>query len=148
MWLCLACSGGLRWNCFLMWMSIVFLLVRWLCVGWKSRKGEVLNPERVGVSGSGRCGVGGTGARSCDSLCCLGVGGVKYAFIPDAHLFLFFLQEESCLVQNLFLLPEKNLGFLFIVRKYLNFKGLSWDCNFPKSQQGALNVALFWPQVV
>lgn len=67
--------------------------------------------------------MGGTGARSCDSLCCLGVGGVKYAFIPDAQLFLLFSRKS--LVQNLFFLPGKTLGFLFLVRKYLLFKGRS-----------------------
>lgn len=92
-------------------MSIVFLLVRLLCVGWKSRKGVFLNPKRVGVLGSGRCGVGGTGARSCDSLCCSGVGGVKYAFIPDAHLFLLFPGKSPVLYQIFFYYREKHWAF-------------------------------------
>lgn len=67
--------------------------------------------------------MGGTGARSCDSLCCLGVGGVKYAFIPDACLFLLF-SRKSLVSYKIFLLPVKSLGFLFLVRKDLRFKGL------------------------
>lgn len=97
-------------------MLIIFLLVRLLCVGWKSRKGQFLNPGRVGVLGSGRCGVGGKGARSCDSLCCLGVGGVKYAFIPDAHLFLLF-SRKSLVCTKSFFITRKNTGLSFHCEK-------------------------------
>lgn len=148
MCLCLACSGGLRWSCFLVWKSIVFLLVRLLRVGWKSRKGVFLNPERIGVLGSGRCGVGGTGARYCDSLCCLGVGGVKYAFIPDAHLFLLFSRKSLVLYKIFFYYQEKFWAFFSLWASTCILRDCLEMCNSPKSGQGALSVALFWPLAV
>lgn len=56
--------------------------------------------------------MGGKGARSCDSLCCLGVGGVKYAFIPDAHLFLLF-SRKSLVLYRIFFYYQKNMGLSF-----------------------------------
>lgn len=106
--------------CVFWWAEVVLLPVvnadclfigRLLQIGWKSREGEFLNPGRVGVLGSGRCGVGGKGARSCDSLCCLGVGGVKYAFIPDAYLFLLFSRKSLVLYKIFFYYREKHWAF-------------------------------------